>query len=278
MPALYIYSVVDADHPEPIDLAGVGEAPVRLVRHGSLAAAVSEAPDPLVGRRRDLLAHSSVVETLWADGPVLPMRFGVVAPDESALVADVLADETGRFGRSLTALRDRAEMTVKVWHQEDAVLREVLREDRTIASLQERNRRGGASYADRLRLGELVATAVEAKAAADADGLLRDLATFAGAARPGPAVDGAVLNATFLIERDRVDEFLAAVEERMSTEQDRMTYRVAGPMPPYSFVDEGPAAPERDIAASSAERGRSRRSNSPSGLRARGRSTAGGGG
>jgi hypothetical protein len=236
MTAEYVYAVVAGDHPDPVALTGVGEAPVRLVRDGDLAVAVSAAPEPLVGRRRDLLAHSATVEALWADGPVLPMRFGMVAPDEHALRRDVLADPDGRLRGRLDALRGHAEITLKVWHQEDVVLRELMAEDRTIATLQARAKRSGA-YADQIRLGERVANAVAERAARDADGLLRDLVPLAAASVPGPPVDGALLNVAFLVEVAQADAFLAAVDRRLQSERERMSVRVAGPLPPYSFVE-----------------------------------------
>ncbi len=245
---LYVYALVDGKHPDPVELTGVADEPVRLFRDGDLAVAVSAAPDPLVGRRRDLLAHSATVEALWADGSVLPMRFGMVAPDEDALRRDVLADPDGRLRQRLDALRNQSEITVKVWHQEDAVLREVVAEDRTVADLQARARRSGA-YADQIRLGERVAAAVSEKAGADADRLLRDLTPLAAASVPGPPVDGALLNVAFLVESGQADAFLAAVDQRLRTERDRLSVRVAGPLPPYSFV-ESEAAPTEASADS----------------------------
>jgi len=236
MPAVYVYAVVDGNYPDPVDLTGVADEPVRLLRGGDLGVAVSVAPDPLVGRRRDLLAHSATVEALWADGSVLPMRFGMVAPDEAALRRDVLADDEGRLRQRLDALRGQVEVTVKVWHQEDAVLREVVTENRAIADLQARARRSGA-YADQIRLGERVAEAMSQKASSDADRLFQDLTPLATASIPGPPVDGALLNVAFLVEAGQADAFLAAVDQRLRAEGDRMSVRVAGPVPPYSFVE-----------------------------------------
>jgi hypothetical protein len=196
-----------------------------------------------VGRRRELLAHSATVETLWSQGPVLPMRFGVVAPDEDALRRDVLDDPDGRLTERLEALADAAEVSVKVWHDEPTVLREVVTENRDIAALRARTQRSGAGYGDQVRLGELVASAVEAKAARDADRLLAALTPLATASVPGPPVDGALLNASFLLVRAQTDAFLDAVDRLIADEGGRLTSRVTGPVPPYSFVDE-PRPPE----------------------------------
>jgi hypothetical protein len=242
--ALYIYAVLRSEHPDPRDTPGVGDdsSPVRLVRRGQVAAAVSDAPEPLVGRRRDLLSHSRVVEHLWGQGPVLPMRFGIVAPDEASLRADVLDDPTGRLLSRLSYLTDRVEMSIKAWHHEETVLREVVQEHREVAALQARIRRGG-TYNDRIRLGELVAGAVEAKQAVDGERLLRQLTPAAVEVRPGAPVDGALLNAAFLVDRNGIEEFGIATSRIEELEGERLTVRAAGPLPPYSFVEgEEPAA------------------------------------
>jgi len=235
MSSSYVYGVVRAEHPDPEGLLGIADEPVRLVRVGALAAAVSAAPAPLVGRRRELLAHSQVVEELWSTGPILPMRFGTVVPDESALQNDVLADPDGRLDRRLEELRGRAEVTVKVWHNEDTVLREIVLKDRDIAAMQARVRRSG-TYSDRIRLGELVAQAVQRRAEQDGDRLLGEFAPMALDARPGALVDGTLLNVAFLLDVEGVEGFVGAVTERVDGDE-RLKLRIAGPLPPYSFVD-----------------------------------------
>lgn len=55
----YVYGIVRASHsPLPQDLEGIGEPPrpVRVMRQGELAAIVSDAPEELRPKRRDLLA------------------------------------------------------------------------------------------------------------------------------------------------------------------------------------------------------------------------------
>jgi hypothetical protein len=46
-----------------------------------------------------------------------------------------------------------------------------------------------------------------------------------------------VLNAPFLVQRDRRQEFEDAVEEVAQERQERMSFRLLGPMPAYSFID-----------------------------------------
>ena len=93
----YVYGISASSHPAlPAGMAGVGDPPVtvRVLKEQGLAAVVSDAPEGLRPKRRDLLAHQNVLAEAGAAGCVLPMRFGSVAPDDDS-VTGVLA-ENGR--------------------------------------------------------------------------------------------------------------------------------------------------------------------------------------
>jgi hypothetical protein len=66
-----------------------------------------------------------VLETLSAAGSVVPMRFGTVAPDDDAVVAE-LARAAGRYTELLTRLAGHVERNVKGAHQEDVLLADLL--------------------------------------------------------------------------------------------------------------------------------------------------------
>src|SRR5581483_5315535 len=82
---------------------------------------VSPAPDELRGKRRDLLAHQRVLDALAEHGAVLPMRFGVVAPDEPSLLASLRA-ETDRYRALLHELAGQVELNLKAVPDEQEFL------------------------------------------------------------------------------------------------------------------------------------------------------------
>src|SRR4051812_40422436 len=95
----YVYGIIRASHsPLPQDLKGIGDPPrpVRVMRQGELAAIVSDAPEELRPKRRDLLAHQRVLDEAGADGVVLPMRFGSVSADDDTVTA-VLDERAEHF-------------------------------------------------------------------------------------------------------------------------------------------------------------------------------------
>jgi len=71
----YIYAITAADHPLHLDdVSGIGEPPsqLRVVSTKALSAVVSDAPQDLRAKRRDLVAHQAVLEGLLTDGAALP--------------------------------------------------------------------------------------------------------------------------------------------------------------------------------------------------------------
>ncbi|MFJ8542648.1 GvpL/GvpF family gas vesicle protein [Streptomyces sp. NPDC093586] len=241
----YVYGITAGSHPPlPEGLTGVGDPPgqVRILKEGDLAAVVSDAPEDLRPKRRELLAHQNVLSEAGAAGCVLPMRFGSVAPDDSA-VTGVLAERAEHYKERLRALDDRVEYNIKANHVEEAVLHHVMAENPEIRALAEANRKaGGGSYESKIQLGEMVANAVKRKEGEDAGALERALEPSADAVSVGPESTGWLANVSFLVKRESAEEFLAAVE-RARREMPHLEVRVNGPLPPYSFVEPGPAEP-----------------------------------
>jgi len=239
----YVYGITATSHRAlPEDLTGVGDPPrpVRVLDAGELAAIVSDAPEGLRPKRKDLLAHQSVLAEAGAAGPVLPMRFGSVAPDDDT-VTGVLAERADHYKERLRALEGKVEYNIKATHQEEAVLHRVMSENSEIRAMTEANRRsGGGSYEERLRLGEMVVAAVKAREAEDAAELQSALEPAAAAVSAGPESTGWLLNVSFLVARDAAESFLAEVEQ-VRKSHPHIELRVNGPLPPYSFVEPGPA-------------------------------------
>src|SRR3954452_23792483 len=175
MGGLYVYGVMRAgDAPAP-SRTGVGDTPVQTVERGSMAALVSEVPgDSVPGRAKNLTAHTEVLRAAMDGGTVLPMRFGVLMPDEDTVKHELLETRAPWLNQMLDALDGRVEMTVSAMYREEVLLHEVVTQDAAIAKLRERvqNQPAAATHFERIRLGELVAQAVEARRNTDATAIL----------------------------------------------------------------------------------------------------------
>ncbi|MFI8455388.1 GvpL/GvpF family gas vesicle protein [Kitasatospora sp. NPDC085464] len=262
--ACYVYGIVAAGA-DPSGLEGIGDppAPVTLVRHRSIAALVSDlAVDRPLGTAADLRGHARVLDALATRDAVLPLRFGAVVRDVTAVADELLAPHEEAFLSALEDLRDTAQFTLRATYRQERVLRDVIadREDiarlrETIAGLPEE-----ASYYERVRLGEMIAGAISAHREADTAVALERLEPLAVAVSATPASDAVgdqAVSASFLVARTRWKEFEAAAEDLARDWAQRTAVRLLGPLAPYDFVTEAvaDARPAEQADARPAEQG-----------------------
>ncbi|ARZ70847.1 gas vesicle synthesis protein GvpLGvpF [Streptomyces albireticuli] len=224
-------------HELPEGLTGVGDPPrpVRVVGGGGLTAVVSDCPDRLRPKRRDLLAHQRVLAEVGRWSTVLPMRFGSVS-DSDEKVRAVLAEHAERYREQLDRLTGRVEYNVKAVHREEVVLHLVLAGNAELRALAAANRAsGGGSYEERLRFGELVAHGVREREVRDAALVEDSLRPLAEECRPGPESAGWFVNLSFLLTRPAAERLLTTAAG-LEKAHPQLDLKVHGPLPPYSFV------------------------------------------
>lgn len=236
----WIYGVVPAAAElKQLQREGTG---VWTVESDDLAAIVGAVPrnDPRATRDQ-ALSHSRVLEAAVADSPVIPFRFGMMAPgDDDEVRRDLLDAYRDQLAPLLSQLQDVVQMTVKVDYQEQPLLREILESEPEIARLREATRQApeDALHAERIRLGELINTAVEVRRQRDAAAIVQALEPVARAvAADNLEREYMVLNEAFLIERERREEFEELVDRVAGEHVQRMRFRLLGPMPAYNFID-----------------------------------------
>lgn len=238
---LYVYGVVETVRGlEDATLTGLDEAPVVLVESGDVAAAVGVVTlDRPPGRKRDLVAHSTVLDALAGTGPVVPVQFGTVLPSAADVRAELLESREDELLAMLEDLAGRQQFTVRGRYNEHAVLAEVVAENPEVADLRERTQDlpEGAAHGDRVRLGELVAHALEVKREQDSavvmDAVLPHVASYSP--RDGATVDH-MMEVAFLVEEERREAFEDALEAVAEAMHERVRLQLLGPMAPYDFV------------------------------------------
>jgi len=240
--ALYVYGLMRArDGGAAIAAPEASEQKLRAVEHDGVCALVSSVPDgPIRLRRESLLAHRDVLQAAFAHGPLLPLRFGTVVEDEQTVVHQLIASQHGALAARLDALEGKVEMQHKVSYLEEPLLLSVLGGDPGLARAATRLRElpEAASHFERIRVGEAIAGAVQARGSADGQALLDALSSYAvGVSVSPPRQERMLLNAAFLLERSRLEEFDAAVEELSAGRAAQMSFKLIGPLPPHSFAD-----------------------------------------
>jgi hypothetical protein len=238
--AVYVYGVVAGADAASVSHTGVEGSPVRTVSEGDLAALVSDVAGGALAAAREVRAHWRVLEAVSAQATVLPVRFGTVMDDDAAVREQLLAANAERLAALLKELTGRVQVAVKGTYQRDELLRGVVAASPKIAALRKRieSLPDDAGYYERIRLGELVAAEVDYRREEDAARALARLEPLAVAARSeGLGTPDAAFNLAFLVERERLDQFSAAVTELIAELGDDVSVRYVGPLAPYSFAD-----------------------------------------
>ena len=238
----YVYGIVPADVESAGDVRGVGDPPgrIQLVRHGNLAALVSEVDlTRRLGTPEDLQAHAQILDTAVVEVPVLPLRFGSVMTTKNAVAQDLLAVYQEAYAAALKEIEGRAQYVVKGRYVEQAVLAEALAEIPEAARLgkQIRGKDPDATWHARIRLGQIISKAIIAKRKADTRALGEVVAPHCVASvvrEPTHELDA--VHVALLVEITRQDDLEQALSDLASDWEGRVEIRLLGPMAPYDFI------------------------------------------
>ena len=236
----YVYCIVQSERQLLFGPLGIGSEPaeVHTVNYRDLAAVVSNTPmvvqDPT---RENVLAHQRVNETVMKNHTVLPMSFGTVFKTGDDIV-ELLRSAYDAFTDVLSKMKDKFEFGLKVLWEREAIIREIEDEDEDIRRLKgEISSQKGSTYFARMQYGRLIDQALQARSeryVAEIFGALRDVSVASRSNRP--IGDRMIMNAAFLVARDRELAFDARVKE-IGQRYDKLTFKYTGPWPPYNFVN-----------------------------------------
>jgi hypothetical protein len=236
----YVYCVIRSASPLRFGPIGIGTDPaeVHTIHYQDIAAVVSDTPiEVLDATRENVLAHERVNEAVMREHTVIPMSFGTVFKTHDDIV-ELLRGAYGAFLDVLIKMEDKVEFGLKVLWDRDVIVREIENEDEDVRRLKtEISSQKGSTYFARVQYGRLVDTALQARSeqyVAELFELLRDVSVASRANKP--IGDKMIMNAAFLVSRDREDEFDASVK-RIGAKYGNLTFRYTGPWPPYNFVN-----------------------------------------
>ena len=239
--AKYVYGVTRPRRKAASLGKGIQGKAVSILTAQGLGALTSDVPPgPLEAGREELTAHARVLERAMEKGTVLPMRFGVVMPSESAVRTELLGAHRGELEAQLDQMNGKVEVNLKGMYEEELVLRNIMEENSDVAQLSAAlsGAPEDATYYDRIRLGELVANLLSSKRAADEEEIVERLAPNAVDYEVAtPTHERMAVNASFLVERDRLDEFDLALDKIAEERGGMIRFRYTGPLPPHSFVE-----------------------------------------
>ncbi len=214
---------------------------VRTVADGDLVALVSDAPSlrPRISRE-NLAAHQRVLEEAIGRVDVLPVSFGTVATSDEEVREKLLRRNPEELREELARIRGCVELDLRVLWRRERLFAEVVADDAEIQALRDSlaSRPPESSTYERVHLGRMVEAAVSRKREEEAELILDALEPLAVETQVNDnAGDMMVLNASFLVEKERVPAFDTRVEAIGERQERRLIFRYVGPLAPYNFVN-----------------------------------------
>jgi hypothetical protein len=236
----YVYCIIEATDQLRFGPIGIGAEPseVYTVHYRNLAAVVSEAPlEVLDSTRENVFAHERVNETVMREHTVIPMSFGTIFKTREDIV-ELLRSAAEAFGDVLNKMQNKLEFGLKVLWERDQAIRELEKDDEDIGRLKmEISSQNGPTYFARMQYGRLVDAALQARSERYVAEILNELRDVSVASRINkPIGEKVIMNAAFLISRDREAAFDARVKA-VASRFDRLMFKYTGPWPPYNFVN-----------------------------------------
>src|SRR5437667_243374 len=168
---------------------------------------------------------------------VIPMSFGTIFKTREDIV-ELLRSAAEAFGDVLNKMQNKLEFGLKVLWDRDQVIRDVEADDEDISRLKkEISGQKGPTYFARMQYGRLVDSALQARSEHYVADILEQLRDVSVASRVNkPIGDKMIMNAAFLISRDREAAFDSKVKS-IASQFDTLTFKYTRPWPPYNFVN-----------------------------------------
>ena len=236
----YVYCIIQTGDPLRFGPIGIGAEPseVITINYRDLAAVVSDTPmgvhDPT---RENVLAHQAVNESVMRKHTVIPMSFGTVFKTKDDII-ELLRSAYDAFSDVLNKMQNKFEFGLKVLWDRELVVREIESEDEDVRRLKnEISSQKGSTYFARMQYGRLVDATLQARSERYVSEIFSALRDVSVASRSNkPIGDKMILNAAFLVSRDKEAAFDARVKE-IGGKYDKLTFKYTGPWPPYNFVN-----------------------------------------
>jgi hypothetical protein len=170
---------------------------------------------------------------------VIPMSFGTVFRTDDD-IKEVLKSIYPSLKDVLKQMEGKVEFGLKVTWDRDQIIEELKREHEDIHRFHQEITRKHlqSTYLARMQLGRMIDKALAERSAQYVREIYDGLRDACVASRDNkPIGEKMILNAAFLIQRAREDEFDAAVNRVARKFGTRLNFKYTGPWPPYNFVN-----------------------------------------
>ncbi len=211
---------------------------MHTVNYRDVAAVVSDTPLEVYDPTRDnVLAHERVNEAVMRRFTVIPMSFSTVFKTREDIL-ELLRTAYDAFRDVLVKMQDKLEFGLKILWEPELVIQEIEKADESLRLLRhEISTQKGSTYFARMQYGRLVDSLLQERSEQLVSEIFSALGQVSVASRANkPIGDKMIMNAAFLVARDREADFDARVKE-VGAKYEHLKFKYTGPWPPYNFVN-----------------------------------------
>ncbi|MBC8234047.1 GvpL/GvpF family gas vesicle protein [bacterium] len=249
---LYIYCIIELNESKwgqkkrngeefSFRAIGIDKEEVTTVSFNDIAAVVSRTQidqfdeDGEEALTQYVTRHQQVIKFVMQTHPVIPMKFGTVAEDQNELL-EMLDRVYIQFKAAFNKLRDKIELAVQVFLDEQVALQEIVAINKEIQRLMAQLPHDDLQA--NITIGKVVHDVVSQKREAVIidirDYLLPHAADFASNKL---LTENMIMNGAFLVYKQEETEFDDKVNEISDKYNGNLQFKYIGPMSPYSFVN-----------------------------------------
>jgi len=213
---------------------------VFVVHHSELRAIASKVTTTILdATRENALAHEHVLERIMATRTIIPMSFGTIFRSEDD-IRQMLKSIYPSLMEVLDRMEGKIEFGLKVSWDRERVIETLKREKEEIRQFTAElaKKRLQSTYLARMQLGRMIEQALTERIAELVKDIYESLRRVCVASTDNkPIGDKMIMNAAFLLEREKEGEFDKTVTEIAKRFENLLSFRYSGPWPPYNFVN-----------------------------------------
>ncbi|MDD2714911.1 MAG: GvpL/GvpF family gas vesicle protein [Candidatus Wallbacteria bacterium] len=238
----YIYCIIASSGVQsfgPLGIGGRGDE-LHTVVFNDVSAVVSNSPIKTYPvSRENVLTYERAIEEVMKERAVLPVRFNTIAESADKL-KKILAKEHDKFVELLKKIEGKKELGLKVIFKDDLIYKEILEKSEDIRKLKSAISAEplAKTYFQRMEIGKMVEAALQKEKNACKEEIINTLSPIAQEVKVNNSYgELMIINAAFLIEKEREAEFDRNVQELSEKESARLKFKYTGNLPPFNFVN-----------------------------------------
>ena len=231
----YVYGIVGSANEESFGCIGIDNSEVCVVRYEDIGTAVSDVPEGFKIEMEEAGVHEKALQKIMETHTVIPIGFGVVAKDETE-IRNVLKRARKKFQHILKNIDHKVQINVKIsWDK--AILVSILEGNEEIRTLS-REIKENNDQSLRIELGRKVKSALDRKKNEYMENIEIALKSLADGLNENKILDqDTLMNASFLVDKRREQEFNARLEELERKYKGKLEFKSISPLPPYNFIN-----------------------------------------